>query len=41
MNPSLETALLIIVVSALTVGAIEIVRFVHVRYVRRHGGTGV
>jgi len=41
VNPSLETALLIIVVSALTVGAIEIVRFVHVRYVRRHGGTGV
>ncbi|MCU1481442.1 MAG: family P-type ATPase [Subtercola sp.] len=35
VNPSLTTALLVILISALTVGAIEIVRFVHVRYVRR------
>ncbi|UFS59832.1 HAD-IC family P-type ATPase [Subtercola endophyticus] len=35
VNPSLTTALLVILISALTIGAIEIVRFVHVRYVRR------
>ncbi|MEF2978305.1 HAD-IC family P-type ATPase [Subtercola sp. YIM 133946] len=38
VDPSLTTALLVILISALTVGAIEIVRFVHVRYVRRHSG---
>ncbi|GGF27642.1 HAD-IC family P-type ATPase [Subtercola lobariae] len=38
VNPSLTTALLVILISALTIGGIEIVRFVHVRYVRRHSG---
>jgi cation-transporting ATPase E len=38
VNPSIETALLVIAVSIVTVGFIEIVRFAHIRYVRRHGG---
>jgi cation-transporting ATPase E len=34
-DPGLDTAVLIVVVSALSIGGIEVVRFVHVRYVRR------
>jgi len=34
-DPGFDTALLIVVVAALAIGGIEVVRFVHVRYVRR------
>jgi cation-transporting ATPase E len=34
-DPGAETAVLIVVVAALSIGGIEIVRFAHVRYVRR------
>jgi cation-transporting P-type ATPase E len=37
-NPSLEAMLLIISVILITIGAIEIIRFTHRRYIRRHGG---
>jgi cation-transporting ATPase E len=36
VDTSLTTSLLVLVVSTLTIGAIEIIRFVHRRYVKRN-----
>jgi cation-transporting ATPase E len=36
VDASLTTALLVLVVSTLTIGAIEIIRFAHRRFVRRN-----
>ena len=40
VDPSLYDTLLVIGLSILAIGGIELVRFIHRRYVRRHGGTG-
>lgn len=39
-DPSLIDTLLVIGLSIVAIAGIEVVRFVHRRYVRRHGGTG-
>lgn len=39
-DPSLITTLLVIGMSIVAIGGIEVVRFAHRRYVRRHGGSG-
>ncbi|GAB3394784.1 cation-translocating P-type ATPase [Humibacter soli] len=40
VDPSLTDTLLVIGISFVSIVGIEIVRFIHRRYVRRHGGTG-
>jgi cation-transporting ATPase E len=40
VDPSLYDTLLVIGLSILAVFGIEVVRFIHRRYVRRHGGSG-
>lgn len=39
-DPSLITTLLVIGLSIVAIAGVEVVRFIHRRYVRRHGGTG-
>jgi cation-transporting ATPase E len=40
VDPSLYDTLLVIGLSILAIFGIEVVRFIHRRYVRRHGGSG-
>ena len=40
VDPSLIDTLLVIGISIVSIFGIEVVRFIHRRYVRRHGGTG-
>ncbi|GAB3615186.1 HAD family hydrolase [Humibacter ginsengisoli] len=39
-DPSLITTLLVIGLSIVAIAGVEVVRFIHRRYVRRHGGSG-